>query len=83
MRYRSIAIVKPNSRTNNSGYLIHHRNHRNKHSNEEKVQSKTTPMKGSGVIDDADMLYMKSKEGNGLKLAAILARGLRLQVVGL
>ena len=69
MRYRSIAIVQPNSRTNNSGYLIHHRNHRNKHSNEEKVQSKTTPMKGSGVIDDADMLYMKSKEGNGLKLA--------------
>ena len=71
MRYRSIAMIQPKSRTGNSGYMVPRRNQVNKkvvHHTSHNSSSK----KGSGVIDDADMLYLKQKEkqqGSGLKLA--------------
>ena len=71
MRYRSIAMIQPKSRTSNSGYLVPRRNQVNKkvvHHTSHNSSSK----KGSGVIDDADMLYLKQKEkqqGRGLKLS--------------
>jgi hypothetical protein len=62
-------MVRPPTRTSNSAYIIPKHSFRT----QKTVVAKTVPsMKGSGVIDEANMLYQASKikkEGSGLKLS--------------
>lgn len=86
MRYNAIAFTRPQTRTGNSGYLIPKRTYRQKGgflpllfmapalaglSTAAVASSAINKQTGSGVIDQADMLYKQSKmaTGSGLKLA--------------
>jgi len=69
MRYNSFAMVRPPTRTSNSAYMIPKHNFKKQPT---VVAKSTTAMKGSGVMNEADMLYQASKmktEGGALKLA--------------
>jgi hypothetical protein len=84
MRYNAIAFTRPQTRTGNSGYLIPRKTYRQKGgflpllfmapalaglSTAAVASSAIKKQTGSGVIDQANMLYQQSKQGNGLKLA--------------
>ena len=86
MRYNAIAFTRPQTRTGNAGYLIPRKTYRQKGgflpllfmapalaglSTAAVASSAINKQTGSGVIDQADMLYKQSKmaQGSGLKLA--------------
>ena len=87
MRYNAIAFTRPQTRTGNSGYLIPKKTYRGQKggflpllfmapalaglSTAAVASSAIKKQTGSGVIDQADMLYKQSKmaTGQGLKLA--------------
>jgi hypothetical protein len=87
MRYNTIAFTRPQTRTGNSGYLIPKRTYRGQKggflpllfmapalaglSTAAVASSAINKQTGSGVINQANMLYQQSKQatGSGLKLA--------------
>ena len=85
MRYNAIAFTRPQTRTGNSGYLIPKKTYRGQKggflpllfmapalaglSTAAVASSAIKKQTGSGVINQADMLYQQSKMGQGLKLA--------------
>lgn len=84
MRYNAIAFTRPQTRTGNAGYLIPRKTYRQKGgflpllalapallgiSGAAVASSAIKKQTGSGVMDQAQMLYNQSKQGMGLKLA--------------
>ena len=84
MRYNAIALTRPQTRTGNLGYLIPKKVYRQKGgflpllalapallgvSGAAVASSAIKKQTGSGIMDQANMLYNQSKEGSGLRLA--------------
>lgn len=83
MRYNAIAFTKPQTRTGNAGYLIPKKIYRQKGGflplmalapallgvSGATIASSAIQKTGSGIMDQAEMIYNQSKQGQGLKLA--------------
>jgi hypothetical protein len=99
MRYNAIAFTRPQTRTGNSGYLIPRKTYRGQKggflpllalapallglSGAAVASSAIKKQTGSGIMDQAELLYNQSKQGQGLKLAGQSGMGVNVAGSGI